>query len=608
MQSRLPLLLACLLGFGLGCVNLGTRALWGDETYSVFAARLDWPVPWRGIDTSPPLYYSLLKLLLPISGHGEYALRLPSVWASVLALCLLAGGLRSHARAWAGLMLACSPLLVYMAQEARMYALGLLWVAVVWRAFIGRVAGERTPAPPPTLLGRGWGWGPVVIAYATTSLAAALTHLYTLGPLFAIATLWLLRVLQRRAALRPWLIAHALWLPPFAAWFVLAMLPRLQAEASGRGNALPGLTQLLGHAQAGIGGLLLGPRPDAWLLLPAAALVLASAAIALRRRVTWPTAWLTAVCIVLALLTSAVVPAFSARYFYFAVPSFCLLLAVGFAHLRWGRLLLAVLLLLQFVSVRFVWDSTWTKSRYDQLWATIRTQARPDDMVILLNPVQRWPFDYYGDPTLRSWWVDDAADASALTVQTAGATRVWLISYGALPPLSPGVGVANVLEQAVVRTYRAGFDDASLSLHVLGAPVFSNPASPLDEKLGDSITLRSARLNATTVRAGDVIAAELLWSASQRPTHDYTVFVHLRRLEDDAQLTANDSAPLRGTRPTSSWQVGEQLRDVHGLGIPLDAPPGAYRVVVGLYAWPSLARLQLPDGGTEVEAGRFEVR
>ena len=48
------------------------------------------------------------------------------------------------------------------------------------------------------------------------------------------------------------------------------MLPRLQSEAAGRGNALPAPSLLLSNAQAGIAALLLGPRPDAALLLPAA--------------------------------------------------------------------------------------------------------------------------------------------------------------------------------------------------------------------------------------------------------------------------------------------------------------------------------------------------
>jgi hypothetical protein len=80
---------------------------------------------------------------------------------------------------------------------------------------------------------------------------------------------------------------------------------------------------------------------------------------------------------------------------------------------------------------------------------------------------------------------------------------------------------------------------------------------------------------------------------------DYTVFVHLLSVEEGAeQLVAQqDNPPVRGTRPTSTWEPGEVVIDPYDLEIPGDASPGEYVLAVGLYHWPDLARLPVRDGG-----------
>jgi hypothetical protein len=94
----------------------------------------------------------------------------------------------------------------------------------------------------------------------------------------------------------------------------------------------------------------------------------------------------------------------------------------------------------------------------------------------------------------------------------------------------------------------------------------------------------------------------LIWRADARPSGDYTVFVHL--LDGAGKLVAQDDRPPRdGAYPTSLWEVGERVADEHALA----APPGRYRVVVGMYDPTTGRRLRRVDGGGDaVEIGTVE--
>ena len=78
---------------------------------------------------------------------------------------------------------------------------------------------------------------------------------------------------------------------------------------------------------------------------------------------------------------------------------------------------------------------------------------------------------------------------------------------------------------------------------------------------------------------------------------DYHVFVHLAD-EDDYLWGQHDGAPGMGERPTNQWAAGQRVFDTHPIEIGQDVPPGKYRLLVGMYGWPSLERLpaSLPDG------------
>ena len=100
-------------------------------------------------DTSPPLYYLLLNQWVRTFGTSDAALRLFSVWWSVLALpliWLLGREIGGERVAWAGcLLFSFSPVAIYYSAEGRMYS--LLWFAALSLAWLTiRLAQHPRPA------------------------------------------------------------------------------------------------------------------------------------------------------------------------------------------------------------------------------------------------------------------------------------------------------------------------------------------------------------------------------------------------------------------------------------------------------------------------------
>jgi hypothetical protein len=123
-------------------------------------------------------------------------------------------------------------------------------------------------------------------------------------------------------------------------------------------------------------------------------------------------------------------------------------------------------------------------------------------------------------------------------------------------------------------------DPAPLAWWQKGIP--PPPTQRLDAAWQDGIVLVGADPISTTVAAEATLTVRLVWSASTRPQHDYTIFVHLVD-ETSVPLAQNDRQPLGGFYPTSAWEPGVQVAETYQLDLPADLAPGRYRLVTGLY-------------------------
>jgi hypothetical protein len=97
--------------------------------------------------------------------------------------------------------------------------------------------------------------------------------------------------------------------------------------------------------------------------------------------------------------------------------------------------------------------------------------------------------------------------------------------------------------------------------------------------------------------AGRPLCATIYWQTAQAMTANYTAFLHL--VGADGVLQAqNDSPPVFGYYPTSAWQPGEIVADLHCLVLPPGLAAGTYTLRAGLYDSASGERLGLlnPQG------------
>jgi hypothetical protein len=107
-------------------------------------------------------------------------------------------------------------------------------------------------------------------------------------------------------------------------------------------------------------------------------------------------------------------------------------------------------------------------------------------------------------------------------------------------------------------------------------------------------------------RVGDTLQVGLHWQADQTPAANYTVFVQL--LDAASQVMAqHDRWPGDGQFPTGVLNPGEVVVD--NLALPLDVPPGQYRLIAGLYRndVEGLPRLTGP-GGDSVTLAEVDVQ
>ncbi len=171
----------------------------------------------------------------------------------------------------------------------------------------------------------------------------------------------------------------------------------------------------------------------------------------------------------------------------------------------------------------------------------------------------------------------------------AAHAQIWWIPNW-LPPQESGIEQALAAEMVKVRDE----DFGGQRLVLFAAPPAPANAMPVEANFGQKITLTTITFAPESL-AGTALTLEFQWRAIEPIPDDYRVFIHL--LDARGQLVAQtDGQPVRWTRPTSNWTVGESIIDRHGLWIPAEATPGSYQLRVGLYQPANGKRLHLPDG------------
>jgi mannosyltransferase len=233
-----PLLALTLLAAVLRFATLGEQSFWYDEAFTpVHVLHSGIGATWRAYvhsENTPPLWYAIAWIDYRIFGDGALALRFPSAIAGTLSVPVvwaltseLAGRAAVGRRAafLAAAIVAVNPLFVWYSQEARAYALFVLFAALSMLCF-ARLLNEPTRAR--------------AAAFALSGALALLSHYFALFLLVPMA-LWLLWDARTRRIALAALVAIAV--------VGIALLPLISAQG-GHGTQWIGRWALSSRLQA----------------------------------------------------------------------------------------------------------------------------------------------------------------------------------------------------------------------------------------------------------------------------------------------------------------------------------------------------------------------
>lgn len=141
---------------------------------------------------------------------------------------------------------------------------------------------------------------------------------------------------------------------------------------------------------------------------------------------------------------------------------------------------------------------------------------------------------------------------------------------------------------------------------VLGIVTLTEPTPDAVANFNNQIVLSGVDFASGQIQPGQAVDVTLYWQGLQSIQDDYTVFVHL--LGPDGRLHGQiDSWPVQGTYPTSTWPIDDTIVDRYSVELNTDAPPGAYRLEVGMYLLATNTRLNVVNEAGQPVADKLSL-
>jgi len=134
-------------------------------------------------------------------------------------------------------------------------------------------------------------------------------------------------------------------------------------------------------------------------------------------------------------------------------------------------------------------------------------------------------------------------------------------------------------------------------------PTLPPSAQPLEARFGGGpVLLGYEHQPALVALPGGGLCVTLYWQTEATMDSSYNVFVHLVG-ESGYVFAQRDNVPVLGFHPTSDWQSGQVIGDLHCFQVPASLSAGRYGLATGLYDPNSGERLALESVVEEPSPG-----
>lgn len=609
-------------GFALRLPTLGTQSLDNDEIFTLRAIAeptLEGLLNAEALTGHPPLYFLLLPGWAALAGTSEFAIRFVSVAAGMLTLAVVGAILRRGGWSYGVLALglgAVSPLLVYFAQEARMYALSALAVACLLASVQQLTGAPGAPRPVP----RWRDWIVFGVAAAFCIYAALLAVLPVVAAGLVLGLLFLRQPKQLAGLALATLVAALLFLP----W---ALYKPLLADAVTGTTVTASWLDALRQAVAAmvVGQTWLNPLGSALAIM---ALLLLLPTLVLRQ---WeaPLRWMLPAMLGLVVVLVVVLAAggfeFAARHLAPAAPIAVawFAIAIGSAWRAWRPLALLgvpVLVVMVIATGRYYLDPFQQRPDFRGVASYLELRIGPRDRVLFNAPWASDPYGYYlrdlgpveelEGGRLPAIVADDPAGMEAVVLAALEEPgRLWHVTWQNWVS-DPQGRVEALLDRTAPRLGGIRLPYATATGYVAGPLVLdelprTTQARP-QARIGDVAVLAGAEVQAAGAEPGGAVEVTLYWEPRVTTQRPLTVFVQGLDAEGRVRFQS-DRQPAGGFVPTTRWPRDQVVRDVHDLAIGPGVPQGTYRLIAGLYDAETGERLRLPNGDDFVALGNLGV-
>lgn len=583
-----PVIAALLLGFALFVTNLDGVDLWADEGWTIAASAESSPVDvvseWVVPDVHPPLYFVALQTWRTVTGDTIFEMRYFSVMVSLLGIAFAyqagRGIFSNRAGLLAALFYALHDLVLVQTQEVRHYSGQMTMVALTlwlyWRFYRlpSRKRGIAFVLAAAALMYTHY-WGAFIVL--ALGVQALITRVF---PIFRGETPPRFADDKRRLMLA-FVAVGLLFLP-----WLPALIHQITLERPG---GLPHALENTNWVMRVLLFQLFGVPEVFWIVLMVAGSLGAFALAPRRWRPNSATLTVLLAVIVppaLSILINIAYPILSFRALAVIVPPAMILAAHGLSRFRLPEMLTVTAFVV-------VFSLTGTSARpIDRPdWPTIAEQATshigPGSAVLLENDTDEYALAYYVDqasdvPVIHTEHVRDFTPEhfpDFFAESVASLEGAWIAKLGwpgeeggDIRPLMTSAGFVQSAPEVDYGMY----NDRPILLWRMDRI----PQEPPTVTYGD--LLRLYRPHVRLTGDGDHLVTSMLWSPLAAPPAEYRVSILVFR--DGAVVTNQDSMPLDGASPTTTWIADGWYYDSHAIPT-ADLSPGRYQIGVQVYAF-----------------------